>query len=260
MQFRCSRVGPLFVMLALVASAAGLMAPPAQAIEYGWVGVEGEEKPTLYLEFRGDELRIAPTPEGLAEAKPVKAVSMRSYDLGEHGTLVSYQFPELDLPIPVEGASSVKADFRLDRSQPRAGRANSPDAVIQPSFFVARFRVVKKGAGDATWTYSFHEVASPGAERDLHEGHTVPFPTFGKTTLAIETKIEGREAAIGLRARTEDGVQVARAAGTGSLVQRVTFLQILKNGKPARASLEVSDSAGKVVHTQKGDLEKFGFT
>ena len=237
----------LMVMLALCVSVA---ARPAGAVEYGAVAVAGEEKPALYLEFKAKELRMAPTLEGLASAKPIKAAQMDSYEVGPGQVVVWYRFPETDLPISLKGVSRVRAAITLDRMRQTSARDTSGGEPRTGSGFGMECRVTKQGAGSADWTYTFYTRGSAGGENDP-SANIATIPVLDDLKLTIETKIEGRKARIGLRPMVK---------GVERVKEEIALREVLRNGKPARASLEVTDDTGKVVHTQKGDLKKFGFT
>ena len=244
-----------FAVFVISALAVSVASAPASAVtaDYSSITIAGENKPALYLEFSGKELRIAPTLEGLAGARPVKAASMHSYNVDTGYVATSYQFPELDLPISMKGVSRIRATIVLDRVRQTLARSTSRVQPHMESRFYMQCRVAKKGADGADWTY----VSNPGgatSERsgDLALAHTATIASPDRLKLTIETKIEGKKARIGLR------VMVSGRAGIS--VEEFGLQEVQKSGKPAPATLEVTDASGKVVHTQKGDLKKFGFT
>ncbi len=238
-----------FIIVALVISLASTPAPAA-AVEYGSITIAGDQKPALHLEFRGKELRMAPTLEGLASAQPVKATKVNSYNMGPGQVMASYQFPEVGLPLSMKGVSRIRAVISLDRTVRTLSRNAPREQEPMGSGFGMQCRVTKPGAGGADWTYMFYARGSAGAQDDTG-ANTATIPVFDSLKLTIETKIEGKKARIGLR---------AVATGRERIKEQIYLQEVQKNGKPAPATLEVADKDGKVVHTQKGDLKKFGFT
>jgi hypothetical protein len=251
-----------FAVFVIAALAVCVASAPASAVtaDYSSITIAGENKPALYLEFSGKELRMAPTLEGLAGAKPVKATEMNSYSMDAGHVVTSYQFPELDLPISMKGVSRIRAAISLDRVRQTLARNTSREQPRMGSSFNMRCRVTKKGADGADWTYVFF-VTGGAVEKsgDLAQVQSATIAAPDKLVLTIETKIEGKKARIGLRVGTGPVAQLARRTA-GTAVPVISIQEVLKNGKAPSASIEVTDASGKVVHTQKGDLKKFGFT
>lgn len=230
---------------AVVALAAGAVLAPAAAVraapavEDFVVRCLPDTQPAAYLRVQGRELRVAATQEGLDGATPVKATRSESFRSGPREMIQVYSFPEITLPPPAPG---VTAKARL--SYQRTARAGAATADASPRAGLGgEFRLTRKDDAGAMWTYV--TSAFVGSEESRNEEiPALDLPDPSKLTLSIETKIEGMEAAIGLRVKSGN-------AAVGS---------ILRNDKPVRARIEVLDRAGTSVHAQRGDLEKFGFT
>ena len=229
---------------AVVALAAGVVLAPAAvraapAVDDFAVRCLPDTQPAAYLRVQGRELRVAATQEGLDSATPVKATRSESFRSGPREMIQVYSCPEITLPPPAPG---VTAKARLSYQRTARAGAAAADAGSGAGLG-GEFRLTRKDSAGATWTY----VVSAGTRSEAQPGADLPaldLPDPSKLTLSIETQTEGMEAAIGLRVKSGNAAVES----------------ILKNGKPVRARIEVLDRAGKSVHAQRGDLEKFGFT
>lgn len=229
---------------AVVALFAGALLAPAVAVRAAPAADEfsvrclPETQPAAYLRVQGRELRVAATQKELDSATPVKAAHTQSFQGGPKEMIQVYSFPEVTLPPPAPGVTA-----KATLSYQRTARSGTSAKTIQHGGLGGEFRLTRKDDTGATWTYVTSAFASP--ERRPAEGvPALDVPDPSKLALTIETKIEGMKAAIGLRVKSGEAA----------------VSNVLKSGKPVAARIEVLDRDGKPVHSQRGDLEKFGFT
>jgi len=206
------------------------------------------QEPSLYIEFLGGQLRVAASAEGVASATPIKASRKQISNQGRNSAYQSYSFPETVLPVAVPGLGKVSASFSFSRSV-RIGKALRSAAEGQAeedefAYLSASFRLQKADREGVDWTFVYSGGGSAKMDQEFAEAPIVDVPTPGNLKLTVVTQVAQKKVGIGLRVQSGE----------------VAFANVLKKAKPAEAEIEVTDKGGKVVHTQKGDLQKLGFT
>jgi len=224
----------LCLLLTLAAAGSG------RAAEYAAVRYLPDKAPAAYIQASEDVICIAPSLEKLAaapivRADPAKTVHWKQTD----GKGTNYTFPEVELPSP--SGLTVRAEISMQRvsvvsTQRQRGRQFAR-LTMQGTLST------RDGAG-AVWSYSFFTRGGGELTADPKAAPSINLPDPRDSKLAVETVIQENKARIGAR---------LTLAGTW-----VSALK--KGGAKASARMEVVNAAGKVVHVQEGDLEKFGFT
>lgn len=232
----------LKLILACMLLAGALSAPADAAPKAVYVkltsGTDGG--PVAYAEIRGNEIRVAPTVEQLADAEAIKASDA---GLERHGNM-AYQhgtFPSVALPSQDPEAAKMSAAFSTWRAVSRSRSRRWETENLSVSALIS---LTKRGRGGAVWTYVFSSHAEASSATHPSKAAGLAIPTLGKLQLSMETQVKGREAGIGLRVKSGD----------------VVLTQVRRNGDAAVCTLEIYDRQGQKVSTHKGDLQKFGFT
>jgi hypothetical protein len=239
----------------VLAAAASISTAMAERVEVRFLP---SEEPAFYLQFDKDEMRVAVTPEGLAEAAPVKAVG-DPQPLEDEGKLLgtSYSFPPAALPVTLPGVVSATGSFAINRLNAAGEQAGMRDVWPLASGDVS---LILRDAGGAAWSYSV------GADFPESHGGERPSPTdlpalrvlydLAGLTPKVEAQVKGDEVRIGVRMWGLD--RDDRALG-----RRFGFIPVVhdlqREGKPAPVHLEVTDAAGEVAIAKDGDLHVFGF-
>jgi hypothetical protein len=237
------RAAALCALLAIAVAGATAMA----AVETWHVRLASPSaaSPMLYLEVRSSrELRIADSPAALATAVPLMATQRTENEQGI-GLSQYLTFPQVVLPVSLPPMDKVSALVTLNRSRSRDPKKG---IVSDLSTIEARVVMSRRDAQGAQWQYfstvKRPDLPTPQFAAAPQQAPVLGLPDPGKLELTVVTKIEGNRARIALQPK----------AG-GESVDKV-----LRNGRPPVCTLQVLDASGKVVHTAKGDLVKFGFT
>lgn len=201
----------------------------------------------LYVQVRSTgELRIAESPDTLATASPVEARYRSEHKQGPDELYQYLTFPEAILPVSLRGVEKVSAVISFRRNR---GRQEGKGPVEDQSTIGARISMSKRDGAGVKWTY-LSSVQTPKTPTLLvagmapDEAPIIEVPDLSDLELTVETKIEGTKARIALRAK----------------VGQATVDKVLKGGRYPACTMQVLNTDGKVLHTAKGDLEKFGFT
>lgn len=209
--------GVFFLCLAL---AGGLSARPAGADGLYCLRFSSDPKPILYLQFKGDSLQIASTPEGLASAK---AIPGRISQGG--GNYQSMVFPQQRLPLAA--GPETKARF-----------------ILSGAILRADYDIMKKDAAGIAWHFLLHS--------GLPQPETIVLPDLHSLTLNIKTMpivFEGEKIA-----GTRLGIGLLLQSGETKIDN------VRKNDRPANCMVSVTADDGKFIVTAQGGLgEKFGF-
>lgn len=209
--------GVFFLCLAL---AGGLSARSAGADGLYRLHFSPDPKPALYLQFKGDSLRMASTPEGLVAAK---AIPGRTSQGG--GNYRPTIFPQQKLPLAK--GPETKARFMLWGASLRAD-----------------YDVIKKDGAGNVWHFLLHS--------GLPQPETMVLPDLEALRLRVKTeiieiageRIVGKNLGIGL---------LLQAGGQ-------TIDNVRKNDRTADCLIRVTASDGKIIAVAQGGLgEKFGF-
>jgi len=228
--------------LAAAAAVLALAAPGLAAVKPTDVAVRflPAAKASLYLRFQNKELRMASSRRGLDKAQPVRSGQLDSQTFPEGEYYLRYSFSKTGLPVAVSGLSKVQGRFDLTRVQTIRDRSGP----LQPSSVSGELFLTTRARSGRTWTY----VLSVSAERvgSKSEPLVIKAPKVNPKDLKLEitTKVEGRDARVGLTVKS-GGASISN---------------ILKNGKNAPARIRIVSAKGETVVNESGDLQKFGFT
>ena len=191
-----------------------------------------DPKTTVYVEFKGEEMRMATSVAGIEKAKVVKASRRR------RSAII---LPEVE--ITASGArlpatwSSLKAKLTPIADNAAVG--------AKVSRIAADFTLSCKDKSGAQWIYV---VEAPESARLGLTADKAPIlfslPELERASVKITTEIKDYQ------------VGIAPSPMTG----KSKINEIKRNGKQSQASLRITDSAGKIIANEKGDLDKFGFT
>jgi hypothetical protein len=201
-----------------------------------YVRINVSEKSTVYLEFRGAELRAATSVEGLKTAQPVL---MRSVG-GRPG-----QFPEITLPIPADqlptGIVAIRGTFELGSvMHPVAGRME------KKTFSYGQIGICRNDEKNAQWQYNVSIQLLTGDVAESTPGIQLPtmLPDLDNVKASLETKPSRGKLAIGLR---------IMAGGA-------TLTDVRKDGQPVQVKMVVADASGAEIASKIGPLSTFGFS
>ena len=234
--------GLLFLITAMWPS---LVQAAPQVIE-AFVRVPPSMEPSLYLRFRNNKMWMATTKEGLEKATPIKAGSVSQDKQVEEGYEYRYyNFPEVDVPVPLPGVEKVSATFYTSR-EIHTGPDYPKDLPADQTRVVASFTLTRKDSSDTGWIYTLHCMGDYPTDKPPVTGVELWLPALDPDQLKMEitTKVEEKNARIGLKVKSGDA----------------DIDNILKGDTNAEATLTILNLDGKVVSSEKGDLEKFGFT
>lgn len=201
------------------------------------------QQPSVFVRFRNNRMWVAATQAGLDTAQPIRAAQSENSPNGEGGLYRYYGFPETALPVSLEGVSKVSATLSFMVTQAlRPGRAGATEV---PSVG-GRLSIAKRDNQGVTWTYAISASTAGGGRKAASEPLTMDVPRIDTNTLTMEivTKVEGRSGRIGLQVKSGEN----------------KIENVLKDGKNAPAKIEVLSKDDKVVISEAGDLQKFGFT
>jgi len=200
------------------------------------------KQPALYLQLHTTgELRIAGSAAGLATTKPLKATDNTKMDRGGGEFTQQMGFAETPLPVSLAGVEGVKIIVGFYGNRHRRKRG-SP--MVDEATLAVRFGVAMRDRANTKWMYMFSVETPLKANLPPDSSPVIKVPDLQNLKLTIGTDLEGRKAGIGLELRA------------GSVVVD----QVLVGTKNATCALEVLDADGEVLHSAKGDLERFGFT
>jgi len=207
-----------------------LLAPVSAAETPLYARIKVGPKTIVYLQFQGDQMRMATS---VAALKTAKAVSPKQ---SAPDVMI---FPEVTLPVAAgalpQGLSKVKAMIALRRMP---GGARSPGGLWYASGVVGPSRTDEKGA---LWTYWFQAGAPTATRPDSAQVWQVP--ELARLRLSVTAKVERRQL----------GVAVQVMAGTAAAYD------IQKDGKSVEAQVMVRDADGNGIASERGPLAKFGF-
>ena len=229
------------VWLALTALAGRCSA--ATESEYARLRFLPHQTPDVYLQFEGKWLVIADSAKGLEKAKPIKALPAAK---PPEGMAEQYAFPEVDLPVSLDGVARVTAIFGISRyASTRSGRGPGQQTETgEPNFWEARVYTHRKDSGGATWRYLVLTGGDVTTSSDPESGTALPMPNMSDLTFSLAAVPSPGKLGIGLRL----------------MAGRFPLNDVRRNDDPRLASVEVTDADGAVMASEAGDLEKFGFT
>jgi hypothetical protein len=243
-----------FAALTYIAAAA---AAPTRAADYVRVQFLPSKEPALFLQFDGDTLRIATAPEGLATAEPVKADY--ATPARPEGRLRVVYFSNVALPLRSPGANGTTASFRvisfpLDERVPKA----------RLHLISGSFPISITSRGGVAWTYvplAYVEAPQDAAAASLQNAPVMVIGDLSHPALMIVPHARGPVVSIYMklwtaapgRAKGSGGREVSVPAGAANEVE-----SLRKDGKPARAHLDVIAPSGKTIRSEDGDLGAFG--
>jgi hypothetical protein len=242
----------------LVAVALGLSVgtgPPAlpaaaPATYYVHLRFDQDPKASVYLSFQNNRMWVGRTSEEMEASPPLKAKKTQVEGEGVREYYQSYSFPETELPVTLADFTKVRCEFSLHRIRSRSGLFGRGTA-HEYNYGYGSVTLVHQDAAGGEWRYVVNQSLfhlegkdQSGLSKEHPATSQIPRVDLSKLSYRIETKMEGRKARIGLQ------ITAGKA--------EITAVQ--KDKKGASIKLEVLDKAGKVVHSQEGDAEKFGFT
>ena len=224
-----------------VMSIVSLMLGLGLVLSTGSCGLAGEDTPryiriavgpkhAIYVQFMGDEMRLATSAEGLKDATPVKATR----DVWRNGRR-QVQFPEVALPLPPAAPESRPLSLKASLGSVSAG---SRDGYIFGQLILSRTDGKK-----VRWEYRQNVGMGIGLQPDAAPVVQAADPDNLSIEIVTQQGRGSRDVAIALRVK----------AGQAQLDD------IMKDGKNVEAGLRVLDGAGKEVVSEKGPLSNFGF-
>ena len=183
-----------------------------------------------YLLFEGKELRVAATPEGLTNARPIRAS-----DALRTGSETCFTFEAVALPRP-ENADAAQGTFRYFL-RPALGKAHH---------VVADITISQSDDEGNTWEYVLQDGASPngGPPAQAPALHAELDP--GRLSLHVVADKAGEDAEYGIMLYLKSGA--CRLTG------------VRKNGTPVQATVRVLDDEGDLIASATRPVEQFGFT
>ena len=207
---------------------------PVSAKEPVYLRISVPPDTTVYVQFKGTDMRMATTIPGLKTAKPVKVRQDRR--LPANYT----QFPEVTLPVP---AKSLPAGWTGIAAELSAQQGPVDPRTRTPWWYVyGNLGPSCKDADGTVWTYLVRMAARAGDSPDTQTVFAVADPA--DLSLSVTAKPEGRQIGVGL----------AIASGQSQLYE------IRKDGVSAEvAEVIVTDQDGKQVAAKRGPVNAFGF-
>jgi hypothetical protein len=196
-----------------------LLTNSAGAQEALYARIVVDPKTTVYVEFKGEELRMATSVEGLQKAPAVKE---------RRGNTIRFPNSLLPLPNPASpGGFWARVQVGLEVSRDKA---------------TGFYHVNAEDSNRTNWDYTLKQEA-PVKLGNAPAGAPIIFtvPQPGKATLKITTRIN------------ENQVGIALTPMFGK-----SKIRIRPERKPS-VTLRITDSAGKIIANEKGGLDKFGF-
>ena len=239
------RQAVLFAVVWLALSALAGRCSAAVESEYARLRFLPHQTPDVYLQFQGKWLVVADSAKGLETAKPIKALPNREQTperLAER-----FVFPEIELPVPLEGVARVTAVFGITRyASGRSGRgAGRQTEADESDFWDIQAYFHRKDSEGATWRYLILTGGEIAASSDPEgNGHALPMPDINDLTFSLAAVPSPDKLHIGLRVMSG----------------RFPLNDVRRNADAQLASVQVTDASGAIVASETGNLEKFGFT
>jgi hypothetical protein len=240
------------VLCLLMAVGLLMRAAPGRAraeSHYGCIRLLPADKPAIFVEFRGDRMRLAASAAEVAQATWVPASSTHRVNLDGGRFIDVHTFPQLAFPVPVPGTTSARIALMLRLLRGEAQATDAERGIA--SEFVGFCRVQKRDRAGATWAFAFTTAGPVISEKRWGRDNETRVPHLNSLSLGVETQVEGRRALIGVRALAADGPPT---------VPPFIVTEVLRDGEPAPVHIEVLDGRGNIVHARDGDLKTFGFT
>jgi|WetSurMetagenome_2_1015567.scaffolds.fasta_scaffold198497_2 hypothetical protein len=189
-------------------------------------------KRVLYIQLNPTELRIAATPEGLAQAKPLPPTEEHS-NSGAQNTRF-FMYGDIELPLALPRGLTARADFSLTQTS-RKGWGGILDDLTYSSI---RLRLIKKGTAGDEWVFTTGSAVRPDIGRP-----TIDLPDLSQ--LKLDLTLYPDKDKLGI---------VLNLAGGG-----VAINSLQKDSQPVAALVTVFDEKGAVIATNQGPVSKFGF-
>jgi hypothetical protein len=196
----------------------------------------------LYLQVRDNaELRIADSPAGLDTADPIPARETSQQEMGRDGTYQTMVFPEITPALWQNDSQKLSAVIAFTHSRlPRGPRG----ALVDQDSISADISISTRDTHGVKWLHLFSINAKVTAGVAPDKTPIVEMPDLAKLHLQLVVPTEGRLARIGFQVEAGD----------------VAPKKVFRNNRKAACTLQLLDRDGRILHTAKGDLEKFGFT
>ena len=218
--------------------AASAAAPAITTPQPQYVRIQVSAKRSIYVEFRGNEMRMASTAAALETAKAVRAPQPKTAPGASR--FISVAFPEAGLPVPGDqlppGFAEARARFTYEYYP------DTEDTERRPSYVDAQIGLSPTDRKHGLWVYWVSEFVQP--KQAPVSAPAISLPRLASLSLRVSTK--GAE-------QRKVGIAVAAKSGEAELSD------VTRNGRGVSARLRVLDRNKKVVASDKGALSKFGF-
>ena len=219
------------------------------------------KNPSVYIEFRGNQMRMAKSPEDLKKATWVEAEKLDKLNLSNANILEYYTFPEQAIPSPIPGVTSARVQLVYEpvRPNPEAADAAAPDTPVYEaasitSSFYGRGSFELPDATKTTWKFVTYASGQVNAERKWEYDNTARFPDLHTLGLIIETDPDEKDphkVGIGIR---------LWGAGDLKSIEQIVIREAWKADQSVPLHLVVTNEQKEAIAEQDGDLNTFGFT
>jgi hypothetical protein len=197
----------------------------------------------VYAVIWKGQLRFASAPDEIARAAPVTPSRVQTYEYRRGVTAHRFTFPETILPVPrrhlPDGWDRVVVSLTYVVLRDRRGRTVHGDF----GHVHGQIALCREDEAGAEWSYWCWVGTEAGGRPDSAPALAIPKATSLSVTVTA-AKPKGWSVPIGV----------------GIMSGELMIIDIKRNGKSTPVTLRISDSSGKAVATQTGDLVKFGFT
>ena len=182
---------------------------------------------SLYVHFKGEEMRIATSVKELKEADPIVSTKIAKSSRGRY-----IYFPETTLPIPEKdlpsGATEITAEFILQESS---------------LMVYGTLSLSLKDKNEVEWTYKWR--ISKKASKSPSSAAYIKLPELKKLSLGVVTQANSKQkrVAVGLRLK----------AGNTEMVG------VYKDGAEVKAHVGIINTKGEKIVSGNGPIGKYGF-
>jgi hypothetical protein len=198
----------------------------------GYAKIVISPEKTLWLQFEGERMRTAPTPEGLEQAEWTDFTHEEE----------EYRSVSPTLPLPLESGAPngwEKAGVFFEHHW--------------GNYYGIRWQLSKSDSAGAEWTYEVSGGIEP--KKSLEACPEVEVPDLSNPTL---------EVSVGAQYDSEDDdSEPSPAVGVAVILKSGDYCEcaeILKDGVPVKAQVRVLDSEGTLIETTELPLSELGFT
>jgi len=214
-----------------------------KALQPQYVRIQVSPKRSIYLEFRGNQIRMAFTPADLEAVKPVRALKAKA---ARPSRVASDAFPEIDLPVPAyqlpRGFAKAMTRFVHNYSRAALYSRDIEDTGQSWSYVDARVGLSRTDGKKAAWVYWISEYVEP--KEAPVSAPVVKLPSLTSLKLQVTTK-PGEQRKVGVAVTARSG--------------ETQLSDITYHGKSVLAHLSILDRNKQAVASDKGPLGKYGF-